>query len=104
MPDVVTRTVEPDEAGMRLDRWFRVHYPELGFGHLQKLIRSGQVRVDGGRVRTNTRLAPGQSVRVPPVSRERAPIGMRLTRREGGKNEGARDSAPDPLVRAVTAS
>src|SRR6267154_2378539 len=70
MAAVGTRTVEPDESGMRLDRWFRVHYPDLGFGHLQKLIRSGQVRVDGGRAKTNTRLAPGQAVRVPPVSAE----------------------------------
>ena len=52
---------------MRLDRWFKAHYPELSFGHLQKLLRSGQVRVDGGRVKTNTRLAPGQAVRVPPL-------------------------------------
>ena len=57
MPVLETRTVEPDEAGMRLDRWFHVHFPDLGFGHLQKLIRSGQVRVDGGRVKTNTRLS-----------------------------------------------
>ena len=73
MPTVETRTVEPDEAGMRLDRWFHVHFPGLGFGHLQKLIRSGQVRVDGGRVRTSTRLAPGQAVRVPPISTLRQP-------------------------------
>lgn len=52
---------------MRLDRWFRTHFPDLGFGHLQKLLRSGQVRVDGGRAKTNTRLAPGQAVRVPPL-------------------------------------
>lgn len=52
---------------MRLDRWFKAHFPDLSFGHLQKLLRSGQVRVDGGRVRTNTRLASGQSVRIPPL-------------------------------------
>jgi len=75
MPSVETRTVEPDEAGMRLDRWFHVHYPDLGFGHLQKLIRSGQVRVDGSRAKTNTRLASGQAVRVPPLSAEREPAG-----------------------------
>ncbi|MGO8147869.1 RluA family pseudouridine synthase, partial [Rhizobium leguminosarum] len=34
--------VEPDEAGMRLDRWVKVHFPGLGFGPLQKLLRSGQ--------------------------------------------------------------
>jgi 23S rRNA pseudouridine955/2504/2580 synthase len=60
-------TVGGDEAGMRLDRWFKLHYPGLGFGHLQKLLRSGQIRVDGGRVKAATRLAPGQSVRVPPL-------------------------------------
>ena len=59
--------VEADEAGMRLDRWFKVHYPGLGFGPLQKLLRSGQVRVDGGRVKSDTRVQPGQTVRVPPI-------------------------------------
>ncbi len=67
MASVETRTIEPDEAGMRLDRWFKAHYPDLSFGHLQKLVRSGQVRVDGGRVKTSTRLEPGQAVRVPPL-------------------------------------
>jgi 23S rRNA pseudouridine955/2504/2580 synthase len=69
MTNIETRTVEPDEAGMRLDRWFREHFPELSFGHLQKLIRSGQVRVDGGRVKTSTRLDPGQAVRIPPLAK-----------------------------------
>jgi 23S rRNA pseudouridine955/2504/2580 synthase len=59
--------VEADEAGMRLDRWFKVHFPGLGFGALQKLLRSGQVRVDGGRVKTDTRVQPGQMVRIPPM-------------------------------------
>jgi 23S rRNA pseudouridine955/2504/2580 synthase len=67
MASIETRTVEPDEAGMRLDRWFKAHFPELSFGHLQKLLRSGQVRVDGGRVKTNTRLESGQAIRVPPL-------------------------------------
>ncbi|HLL27917.1 MAG TPA: RluA family pseudouridine synthase [Xanthobacteraceae bacterium] len=66
---VETKQVGEDEAGMRLDRWFRAHYPALAFGHLQKLLRTGQVRVDGARVKTNTRLAPGQRVRVPPLSK-----------------------------------
>ncbi|MBY5410297.1 RluA family pseudouridine synthase [Rhizobium leguminosarum] len=59
--------IEPDEAGMRLDRWFKVHFPGLGFGPLQKLLRSGQVRVDGGRVKSDARVQPGQTVRVPPL-------------------------------------
>jgi 23S rRNA pseudouridine955/2504/2580 synthase len=66
MSVVESRTVAADETGMRLDRWFKLHFPGLGFGALQKLLRSGQVRVDGGRVKSDTRLAPGQSVRIPP--------------------------------------
>ncbi|WP_075215576.1 RluA family pseudouridine synthase [Mongoliimonas terrestris] len=66
-PRVELRTVAKDEAGLRLDRWFKEHYPGLGFGHLQKLIRSGQVRVDGKRADTSTRIAAGQVVRVPPL-------------------------------------
>lgn len=67
MSTVESITVDRDEAGMRLDRWFKLHYPGLGFGHLQKLLRSGQIRVDGGRAKSSTRLAAGQSIRVPPV-------------------------------------
>ncbi len=63
--------VEEGEAGMRLDRWFKAHFPGLGFGHLQKLLRSGQIRVDGGRVKSDTRMEPGQVVRVPPLGVDR---------------------------------
>ncbi|MHC5307131.1 RluA family pseudouridine synthase [Bartonella sp. LJL80] len=67
MAGVEIKKVEADENGMRMDRWFKVHYPGLGFGHLQKLLRSGQIRVDGGRVKADSRLEPGQTVRVPPL-------------------------------------
>jgi 23S rRNA pseudouridine955/2504/2580 synthase len=66
---VQTRKVKPDEEGMRLDRWFKAHFPELSFSHLQKLLRKGQVRVDGGRAKTSTKLEPGMAVRVPPLTR-----------------------------------
>jgi 23S rRNA pseudouridine955/2504/2580 synthase len=75
--------VGADEGGMRLDRWFKVHYPGLGFGHLQKLLRSGQVRIDGGRAKSDTRLVAGQSVRVPPLEADRrdgAPLTERTLR------------------------
>lgn len=68
MATVEQRRVEDDEAGLRLDRWFKLHYPGLGFGHLQKLLRSGQIRVDGGRAKSDTRIQPGQMIRVPPMS------------------------------------
>ncbi|MBV1838046.1 RluA family pseudouridine synthase [Acetobacter estunensis] len=64
---VTMRTVSEDEADIRLDRYFRRHYPHLTQGALQKLCRTGQIRVDGKRVEAKTRLEPGQSVRVPPI-------------------------------------
>ena len=67
MSGVRQQVVARDEDGMRLDRWFATHFPQVTFGHLQKLLRSGQVRVDSGRVKTNMRLASGQVVRVPPL-------------------------------------
>jgi 23S rRNA pseudouridine955/2504/2580 synthase len=59
--------VSADEAELRLDRWFRRRFPELGHGRLEKLLRTGQVRVDGRRAKAGLRLAAGQTVRVPPL-------------------------------------
>lgn len=67
MSEVRTIAVAADEAEMRLDRWFRRRFPELAHGQLEKLLRTGQVRVDGRRARANLRLATGQKVRVPPL-------------------------------------
>ena len=67
MRGVRQRQVSCDEDGMRLDRWFAHHFPQLGFGRLQKLIRNGEVKVDKAKVTTSTRLAPGQTVRIPPI-------------------------------------
>jgi len=64
---VSTLPVSGDEADIRLDRWFRRHFPGLTQGALQKMCRTGQIRVDGKRAETGTRLAPGQAVRVPPM-------------------------------------
>ena len=64
---VSTLTVTEDEADIRLDRWFRRHFPGVTQGAIQKLCRTGQVRVDGHRADAATRLAAGQSVRVPPL-------------------------------------
>jgi 23S rRNA pseudouridine955/2504/2580 synthase len=83
MAGVEQITVENGEAGMRLDRWFKTHFPGLGFGQLQKLLRSGQIRVDGGRVKSDTRVEPGQVVRVPPLAVDRkgeAPLTQRTMR------------------------
>jgi 23S rRNA pseudouridine955/2504/2580 synthase len=71
---VETREVTTDEADIRLDRWFRRHFPWVTQGVLQKLLRTGQVRVDGKRAETSSRLEPGQSVRIPPLPAGEAPV------------------------------
>jgi 23S rRNA pseudouridine955/2504/2580 synthase len=66
---VETVAITSAEAGMRLDRWFSAHFPGITYGYLQKLLRSGQVRVDSRRVQANARLEAGQQVRVPAMVR-----------------------------------
>ena len=61
-------TVTEDEADIRLDRWFRRHFPGVPQSAIQKLCRTGQIRVDGSRTETAARLSPGQSIRVPPMA------------------------------------
>ena len=63
---IQTIQVTDDEADIRLDRWFRRHYPGLTHSRLERLLRLGQIRVDGGRAKASTRLAPGQHLRIPP--------------------------------------
>lgn len=59
-------SIDADDAGMRLDRWLRNRFPTLTQGALQKLLRTGQVRVDGARAKAQDRLEGGQTVRIPP--------------------------------------
>ena len=73
MNEVKRHTVTPEEAGMRLDRWFKLHFPQVTFAYLNKLTRTGQVRVAGARAKTNTRLAAEQDIRVPPLAFDTRP-------------------------------
>ena len=59
--------VVEDEADMRLDRWFRLRFPGLSMAHLNRIVRKGEVRVDGKRAETSLRLNEGDNVRVPPL-------------------------------------
>ena len=67
MREVRTLYVDTGEDGVRLDRWFKRRWPHLNHIQLQKLTRSGQIRVDGSRAKPDTRLAAGAQVRVPPL-------------------------------------
>jgi 23S rRNA pseudouridine955/2504/2580 synthase len=70
---VFSLTVGADEDGVRLDRWFRRRWPHLTNVQVQKLARSGQIRVDGARARAETRLVAGAVVRVPPLPDAQVP-------------------------------
>ena len=67
MAEVRTLTVDAGEDGVRLDRWFRRRWPHLTQGQIQRLARSGQIRVDGARAKADSRLVAGARVRVPPL-------------------------------------
>src|SRR6187402_2542116 len=67
---VQTVTVSGDEDAMRLDRFFEARYPGLSFSHIQRIIRKGEVRVNGKRAQPKDRLQKGQAVRVPPLKLE----------------------------------
>jgi 23S rRNA pseudouridine955/2504/2580 synthase len=60
------RTIAEDDDGIRLDRWFRRHYPGLTHARLEKLLRKGEIRLDGKRAKAADRILAGQSMRLPP--------------------------------------
>jgi 23S rRNA pseudouridine955/2504/2580 synthase len=60
--------VKAEDDGQRLDRWFKKHFPQMPYALLQKMVRKGQIRVDGGRAETGSRLSSGQEIRIPPFS------------------------------------
>ncbi|MBL8543873.1 MAG: RluA family pseudouridine synthase [Hyphomonadaceae bacterium] len=67
MRSVETVEVSADDGTPRIDRWLRRRYPQLSQGQVEKLLRTGQVRVDGARAKASDRLSPGQNVRIPPL-------------------------------------
>ncbi|MCO5093445.1 RluA family pseudouridine synthase [Bosea sp. (in: a-proteobacteria)] len=62
--------VTPDEDGMRIDRFLEARFPQLSFSHIQRIVRTGELRVEGKRADSKDRLAAGQSVRIPPLKLE----------------------------------
>ena len=76
MSEVKRHVVTAEEAGMRLDRWFKIHFPQVTFAYLNKLTRTGQVRVAGARAKTNTRLEAEQEIRVPPLAFDTRPADL----------------------------
>ncbi|MGE0766756.1 MAG: RluA family pseudouridine synthase [Hyphomicrobiaceae bacterium] len=71
-PPVETIVIAEKDAGLRLDRWFKLHFPAVGHSYLQKLLRTGQVRLDSRRVEAGHRIEAGQEIRVPAIIHEPA--------------------------------
>ncbi|WP_299361365.1 RluA family pseudouridine synthase [uncultured Paracoccus sp.] len=92
MSGVQTVRVGGDEGYQRLDRWLRKRFPQLNQIAIEKLCRTGQLRVDGGRVKPATRIEPGQEVRVPPLPDAAPPAAPR---------PGPRDSDAQMIQAAV---
>ncbi|MEL7092951.1 MAG: RluA family pseudouridine synthase [Pseudomonadota bacterium] len=74
MSGVQTITVGADEGDQRLDRFLKKRFPQLTQGMVEKMCRKGECRVDGGRVKSSTRIETGQDVRVPPLPNRPAPV------------------------------
>jgi len=66
--------IKPEDDGIRLNRWFLREYPSLSLSRLQKLLRTKQIKVDGKKAETSTRLAAGQELRLPPLDNEKAMV------------------------------
>ena len=86
-------TVSPDEAGMRLDRFLEARFPALAFSHIQRIIRKGELRVNGRRAEPNDRLQAGQAVRIPP---------LRLEPREARRQVGTLEAQTREYLRSIT--
>ncbi|MBT5072412.1 MAG: RluA family pseudouridine synthase [Kordiimonadaceae bacterium] len=70
MSGVSKEYVTDNEADWRLDKWFNVHFPGLSYGRLSKILRKGEVRVNGKRVKASFRLEGGMEIRLPPLGKE----------------------------------
>jgi 23S rRNA pseudouridine955/2504/2580 synthase len=74
MSAVQTLTVSVDDGEQRLDKWFKRRFPQLTQGTVEKMCRTGQVRVDGARAKASDRVIPGQMIRIPPLPDSAAPV------------------------------
>ena len=97
MSGVQHYTVSPEDADQRLDKWFKTAHPQVGFAQLQKLLRSGQVRVNARRVKAGHRLTAGEEIRIPPLK----PAGPGSDNRQMRRAKRAPKPMPDDWVSAI---
>jgi 23S rRNA pseudouridine955/2504/2580 synthase len=90
---VQTVAVTADESGMRVDRFLEARFPGLSFSHIQRIIRKGELRVNGKRAQPKDRLQAGQAVRIPP---------LRLAEQAARTPDSAADDAARDFLRSIT--
>ena len=66
-PQSQTLTVDAESAGQRLDNFLMRHLKGVPKTHVYRIIRSGEVRINKGRVAADTRINEGDLVRLPPL-------------------------------------
>src|ERR671913_1565240 len=75
-------TVADDDDGIRLDRWFKRHLPDVSFNIVSRWARTGQVRLNGKKATPGDRIEMGQEIRVPPADAAPARQARSQPRRE----------------------
>ncbi len=81
MSGVTKEYVKDTEQDWRLDKWFKIHFPGISYGRLSKILRKGEVRINGKRVKADFRLEAGMEIRLPPLGKdERTPVKKTHTR------------------------
>ncbi len=94
---VQTVAVTSDEGGMRVDRFLEARFPGLSFSHIQRIIRKGELRVNGKRAKPKDRLAAGQAVRIPPLK-----LDQERPRSPGGEADAKNDAKTREFLRSIT--
>jgi 23S rRNA pseudouridine955/2504/2580 synthase len=89
---VQTVKVTGDESGMRVDRFLEARFPGLSFSHIQRIIRKGELRVNGRRAQPKDRLEAGQAVRIPP---------LRLDTPKAGAAGGSAEQATREFLKSI---
>ena len=77
MPEALTFTVSEDDDGIRLDRWFKRHAPDVSFNMVSRWSRTGQLRLNGKKAVPGDRIEAGQEIRFPPPETSARPTARR---------------------------
>ena len=92
---VQTVVVTADENNMRVDRFLEARFPGLSFSHIQRIVRKGELRVNGKRADSKDRLEEGQSIRIPPLKLDAPKVGGRAL--GSGDEDASSPQGHDPV-------